>query len=353
MEKNNIIVVFGGQSSEHDVSRASAKTIISSINKEKFNIYPVGITKEGKWLLYKGDYEGITSETWHKDCVEAIISPDATEKALIIIENNKVNKVRIDVAFPVLHGLYGEDGSIQGLFELANINYVGCKILASAISMDKLYTKIVVETLGIKQAKYVKFYKEDNRNEVEMAEETERNMEYPVFVKPSNAGSSVGITKAHNREELVGGIKLAFENDRKILIEENINGREIECAILGNYNAKASGLGEILPAAEFYDYDAKYNNLESKTIISPDVPKDIEDRIREYAVKIFKAVDGTGLSRVDFFLDKKTNEIIFNEINTLPGFTNISMYPMLWEEKGISKEQLIDKLIMLSMQIRQ
>lgn len=350
MEKINIVLLFGGQSSEHDVSRVSATTIISCINTDKFNIYPVGITKEGKWLLYNGEYTQIKDADWYKKTIPAIISPDATEKSLLIFDENEMKKVKIDVVFPALHGLYGEDGSIQGLLELANIPYVGCGILASSISMDKIYTKIIVDTLGIKQAKYIKTYKEDMTDASEIVEKVENELGYPVFVKPSNAGSSVGITKANNKEELIEGLTLAFENDRKVLIEENINGREIECAILGNYNSKASGLGEVISGAEFYDYDAKYNNEESKTVISPDLPKDIEKTIREYAVKIFKAVDGTGLSRVDFFLEKDTNEIVFNEINTLPGFTNISMYPMLWEEKGISKEQLFDKLIRLGMQ---
>jgi D-alanine-D-alanine ligase len=350
MGKINLVLLFGGQSSEHDISRLSASTIISYIDIEIFNIYPVGITKEGKWLLYSGEYSKISDDNWYDNGEPAIISPDATDKSLIIFAQNTIKKVKVDVVFPALHGLYGEDGSIQGLLEIAKIPYVGCGILASSVSMDKIYTKIIVEQLGIRQAKYIIAYKEDVLDYTKLVTEVTSKLGYPVFVKPSNAGSSMGITKAHDEVELIEGITLAFEHDRKVLIEENIVGREIECAVLGNYNPKASGVGEIVSAEEFYDFDAKYNNEESKTSISPEMPKEIEKKIREYSVKIFKAVDGTGLSRVDFFVENETNEIVFNEINTLPGFTGISMYPMLWEEKGMKKKQLVDKLIRLALQ---
>ena len=263
----------------------------------------------------------------------------------MLLEGKQVTYRSVDAVFPVLHGLNGEDGTVQGLLELSGIPYVGCGVLASAVSMDKFYTKIIVDTLGVRQARYVGIMEHDLKDMDQSVSRVEETLEYPVFIKPSNAGSSCGVSKAHNRSELVSGLKNAAKHDRKILVEETIVGREIECAVLGGNEIKASGVGEILAGAEFYDYDAKYNNAESRTIISPELPEGKEQEIREDALKIFRAVDGFGLARVDFFLTKDTNEVVFNEINTLPGFTSISMYPMLWEAKGIAKQQLVEKLI--------
>lgn len=344
MSKKTIAVLFGGQSSEHEVSCISATTVISNIDQNTYDIIMIGITKEGHWL--KADtIEDITSGAWREGKVTAILSPDAGQKGVLFIENEKVTKVKIDIVFPVLHGLYGEDGTVQGLLELAKIPYVGCGVLASAVSMDKVYTKIIVDTLGIRQADYVVVLKHELENMNSAIEKVEKKLSYPVFVKPSNAGSSQGVSKAHDRAELETAILLAAKHDRKILIEETIIGREVECAVLATDDVRASGVGEILAAADFYDYEAKYNNPESKTVIGPELPEGVEEKIREAAVKIFRAVDGFSLSRVDFFLRKGTNEVIFNEINTLPGFTAISMYPMLWEAKGIDKKELVDKLI--------
>lgn len=283
--------------------------------------------------------------SWRESKITAVLSPDAGQRGILILDGNQVELQKIDVIFPVLHGKNGEDGTVQGLMELAKIPYVGCDVLASAVSMDKLYTKIIADTLNISQADYVGVRKEELRDMQEVIARIEGKLSYPVFVKPSNAGSSRGVSKAHNRGELEEGLMLAAEHDRKILIEETIIGREIECAILGGREPKASGIGEILAAADFYDYEAKYHNAESKTVISPDLPREITEEIRKTALKVFQAVDGFGLARVDFFLEKDTNRVVFNEINTLPGFTNISMYPMLWEEKGISRKELVEKLI--------
>ncbi len=344
MDKKTIAVLFGGSSSEHEVSCVSATTVIKNINQEYYNIVLIGITKEGKWLLVP-NIESIENDTWRTVGVNAVISPDREQKAVLIIEGNKVTQRKLDVVFPVLHGLNGEDGTVQGLLELSGIPYVGCGVLASAVSMDKIYTKIIVDALGIRQAKYVGVSSKELNQMETVVERVENTLPYPVFIKPSNAGSSKGVSKAHNRMELVEGLKEAAQHDRKILVEETIIGREIECAVLGGHDVKASGVGEILSASEFYDYEAKYHNAASRTIISPELVDGVEAKVRESAVRIFKAVDGFGLARVDFFVTKDTNEVVFNEINTLPGFTAISMYPMLWEAKGIAKQQLVEKLI--------
>lgn len=344
MMKKIIAVLFGGQSSEHEVSCMSAANIISNINKEYYEMILIGITKEGKWLKVNS-LEEIQNGTWKNSNIEAVLSPDAKDKAVLLIEKDAVRKQKVDVVFPALHGLYGEDGTIQGILELAQIPYVGCGVLASSIAMDKLYTKIVVNTLGIRQAEYVAVRKRELSDMKSVIDKVENTLKYPVFVKPSNAGSSCGVSKAQNREELEKALNKAAEYDRKILVEETIIGRELECAVLGGRDGEASGVGEILAAADFYDYDAKYNNQESKTVLSPVLPEGKEEEIRKAAVEIFKALDGYGLSRVDFFLEESTKEVVFNEMNTLPGFTGISMYPKLWEAKGIGKEELINKLI--------
>ncbi len=348
MSKLTVGVLFGGQSSEHEVSLVSANTVISNINKEIYDVVLIGITKDGHWLKVEKQ-EDIVSGQWEKSQINAVISPDASHHGVLFIEKGKVVVKKIDVIFPVLHGLYGEDGTVQGLMELARIPYVGCGVLASSISMDKLYTKIVVDRLNIRQAQYVAVYADHLTDMAMQVRRIEDKLSYPVFVKPSNAGSSQGVSKAHDRGELESALRLAAKHDHKILVEETIVGREIECAVLGSKDVKASGVGEVIAAAEFYTYDAKYNNEESKTDIHPQLPEGVENQMREAAVAIFKAVDGSGLARVDFFYDEKAGEIVFNELNTLPGFTNISMYPMLWEAKGISKERLVEKLIQLGL----
>ncbi len=348
MSKLTVAVLFGGQSSEHEVSLISSNTVISNINKEIYEVVLIGITKDGRWLKVDKQ-EDILSGQWEKSQVTAVISPDVSHHGVLFIENGKVTVKKVDVIFPVLHGLYGEDGTVQGLFELSQIPYVGCGVLSSSVSMDKLYTKIIVDRLNIRQADYVAVYADSLHDMAEQVKRVEEKLSYPVFVKPSNAGSSKGVSKANNRQELEKALTLAAEHDHKILVEETIVGREIECAVLGSKDVKASGVGEVIAAAEFYDYDAKYNNSDSKTDIHPNLPEGVENQIREAAVAIFKAVDGKGLARVDFFYDEKANQVVFNEINTLPGFTSISMYPMLWEAKGISKERLVEKLIQLGL----
>ena len=343
--KKTVAVIFGGQSSEHIVSCMSVQNVAGQIDREAYDVLLIGITEEGHWV--KADsLESIQDGSWKNSKVSAVISPDATDKCVILSEDGKWKKVKIDVVFPVLHGLYGEDGTIQGILELAGIPYVGCGVLASAVSMDKLYTKIIVDTLGIRQAAYVPVYREELADMNRVAEKIEGKFSYPVFVKPSNAGSSKGVGKAENREELEAALTEAARHDRKILVEETIIGHEVECAVFGGGNVpvKASGVGEIMAAAEFYDFDAKYYNADSKTVVNPPLPGNAAEEVRKAAVEIFKAVDGYRLSRVDFFV-KENGEVVFNEINTLPGFTAISMYPMLWEAAGMDKKALVQALL--------
>lgn len=344
--KKNIVVLFGGQSPEHEVSLVSATTIIENIDREKYTVYPIGITKEGNWLLYKEDPQGIVTNKWIKNGIPTIISPDATHKGIIILKDEPLF-IEIDMIFPVLHGSNGEDGTVQGLFTIAGIPYVGCGVMSSAVSMDKTMTKIVADAHNIPQAKYVIVRDHELHNMDPVIKKIQAAFDYPYFIKPANTGSSVGISKVHTKEQLIEGLKAAAKYDTKILVEETIVGREVETAALGNEEVKISGVGEIIADGEFYDYDAKYNNPESKTIVNADLPEAIKNEIRSYAKRIFKAVDGKGLARIDFFVteDKK---VIFNEINTLPGFTSISMYPMLWEDQGIRTPDLVQKLINLA-----
>ncbi len=344
--KETVAVLFGGQSSEHEVSCMSAVNVAEQIDTDLYDILLIGITKEGHWVPVDS-VDDIIPEDWAYSKKSAFISPDAAEHCVILTdENGREEKIYVDVVFPVLHGPYGEDGTVQGLLELAGIPYVGCGVLASAVSMDKLMTKIIVDSLGIPQAEYVPVMKAELEDMGAVLEKIESRLSYPVFVKPANAGSSRGISKAKDRENLETALYEAARHDRRILVEETITGHEVECAVFGGGNtpATASGVGEILAGAEFYDYDAKYNSTESKTVTDPVLPGDATEEIRSYAVQIFNAVDGYGLARVDFFV-RDDGQVIFNEINTMPGFTSISMYPMLWETRGVSKAELVQKLL--------
>jgi D-alanine-D-alanine ligase len=344
MSKKNLAIVFGGRSSEHEVSCVSVVTVANAVDRDEYQIYLIGITKEGEWLL-ADSVESIQNGSWRSSERYAVISPDTRGEMLVLPEGEQI---KLDVVFPVLHGMYGEDGTIQGLFEMSGIPYVGCGVFTSAASMDKFYTKVVVDTLNIRQAKYVPVLRHQLENMDEVVARVEREHVYPVFVKPSKAGSSKGVSKACNRDELITALNEAAKHDYKILVEECIVGREIECAVLGyGDNTKASGVGEILAAqdAAFYDFEAKYHNADSKTVIGPDLPAGKAEEIRKNAVAIFNALDGFGLSRVDFFLENGTNSVVFNEINTLPGFTSISMYPMLWNAEGYDIKRLVKTLI--------
>ena len=349
--KITVAVIFGGQSSEHEVSRTSAVLMLNALDKEKYQVLPVGITKKGKWMIYNGPAEYVKTGEWEKFATPAVLSPDATKKCLLKIVNDNVKEIPIDVVLPVLHGAWGEDGTIQGLLEMAQIPYVGCGVLASAVSMDKVFTKIIAKAARIPQAKYLWCHKADLQKKREkLLDQAEKKLGYPCFVKPSNAGSSVGISKAKNREELSAALDYAANYDRKIIVEEAIDAREFECAVMGNEELIISGVGEVLSAAEFYDYDAKYNNSESRTVIPAKLQEEKVEEMRRIAGKIFRSVDGSGLARVDFFLDRKTGKVLFNELNTMPGFTPISMYPMLWEAVGISNQELMDRFVQLALE---
>lgn len=343
--KKTVAVIFGGRSSEHVVSCMSAVNIISQIDEDKYRMLLIGITEEGRWLLAE-DAQSVADGSWKSSRVSAVLSPDAAEKCVYLFREGAAEKVAVDLAFPVLHGKWGEDGTIQGLFEMAGIPYVGCGVLASAVSMDKFYTKLIAGSLGIRQADWEPVRSWELSDMDAVVRRVEKRFSYPVFVKPSNAGSSRGVTKACDRRSLEEGLLEAARHDTKILVEETITGHEVECAVFGGGGtpAVASGVGEILAAADFYDFDAKYYNAESRTVVNPELPGDAAETIRRIAVDVFNAVDGYGLSRVDFFV-REDGTVVFNEINTLPGFTAISMYPMLWEAAGISKKQLVERLM--------
>ena len=347
MEKLKLGVIFGGMSTENEVSCVSGISVIKHLNKEKYEINPIYIDKKGNWFKLK--IEDIEKEGEEIENRKTILN---------IIEYIK----EMDVIFPVLHGLYGEDGTIQGLFELLKVPYVGCGVLASSVGMDKAYTKVIFDKANINQTKYV-YIRKYNGDYIYVDEKFDEQilsideiskividkLKFPMFIKPSNSGSSVGINKAHNIQELKSAIEEAAKYDNKILVEEGIIGREVECAVLGNEDVISSCVGEIKAADEFYSYDAKYNNEESKTLIPAEISKEKSSEIQKLAIKDFKAIDGKGLSRVDFFIEDKTEKVYINEINTLPGFTSISMYPKLFEQVGIGYTELLDKLVELAL----
>ncbi len=347
--KLNVAVVFGGKSGEHEVSLMSATNVINAMDKSKYNIHAIGITKKGQWMLYQGSTEKLQDGRWESEA-RSIDNHQLIDLMLgSILEENQ--KPKLDVIFPVLHGPNGEDGTIQGFFEMLDIPYVGCGVIGSALGMDKVISKQLFMDAGLNVGKYDVAYKFEIQDKLrDVIERLEAKFIYPVFVKPVNMGSSVGITKAHNTQELEAGLKEAAKYDRKIIIEEFINGRELECAVLGNNYPKATGAGEVIPSKEFYDYEAKYFDDGKSTLVIPAKLSEEENRaIGDAAIKAFKALDCCGMARADFFLEKNTGDIYINEINTIPGFTMISMYSKLWETDGLSYGKLIDKLIELAL----
>ena len=379
MNKLRIGVLFGGRSGEHEVSLLSAAAVLKAINKDKYEVVPIGITKEGRWLtdshaekLLRGEREQESGRHLRAGDPQAtpgaavlakgesvIVPPVPQSHGLIPFESaapSTQKAVDVDVIFPVLHGTFGEDGTIQGLLELADIPYVGAGVLGSAAGMDKDVMKQLFAGAGLVIVKHVAVLRSQWEKDSKMITKlVESKLKYPVFVKPANLGSSVGISKVHDRKELGPAIGVAAGYDRKIVIEEGVGGskrkaRELECSVLGNDQPQASIVGEIIPAAEFYDYNAKYIDEGSQPVIPARISKKQMQQVQEMAIRAFQAVDCSGLARVDFLMEPKSGKIYLNEINTMPGFTSISMYPKLWAASGIEYSQLIDRLIQLALE---
>ena len=352
MRRIRVGVLFGGRSTEHEVSILSARSIISAIDPARYEVVPLYIDKTGRFLLGDSLMRLLRDEATRK---YVYLPPDPTQHSLVPATLNgapgEAAVPALDVVFPVFHGLNGEDGTIQGVLELANIPYVGAGVLGSALGLDKIYMKRAFTAAGLPVVEYLpvtrRDYEKDPESFVALVEE---RLGYPCFTKFANSGSSVGTTKAHNRRELVDGLRLAASFDRKLLVERAIDARELEVSVLGNDEPEASIVGEVVPAHEFYDYEAKYLDQGSKLLIPAPVGEGIAGQARELAVRAFKAVDAAGMARVDFFLERRTEKLYLNELNTIPGFTRISMYPKLWDASGLSFQQLVERLIQLAME---
>ena len=353
MKKLSVCILFGGMSPEHEVSLRSAESVLNNIDHSKYNVFPVGITRDGDWILFGGkDYSLLPTGAWvnHPANRRAAISP-VRGQGLLSFEGDCVVRELIDVVFPVLHGENGEDGAMQGLLQMAGIPYVGPHVSASAVAMDKTLTKLVVDQAGVPQASWSLVRRQDLEHHMEtILDSLEKKFSYPVFVKPAGTGSSVGVSKAADREALRRALLTASSFDKKVLVEEFIHGREIEVAVMGNDNPVASVCGEIDSGADFYDYDAKYVTDTSVAYIPARISPETEELVREAAVKVYSAIGCQGLSRVDFFVTFEGERVVFNEINTLPGFTSISMYPKLFAASGIPYSELLDELLKLAVE---
>jgi len=344
--KINVLVLFGGQSGEHDVSLRSAQTVIGALDPERYAVRQVGITREGGWIASGDPMAALTANSPLFQIGDGQKSTEEVhaEPGLPMLARDSV-----DVVFPVLHGPMGEDGTIQGMLELAGIPYVGSGVLGSAVAMDKAMAKLVLNQAGISQARWALV----NRSEWESGQDgvataIAADIGLPCFVKPANMGSSVGVSKAHDEAELREAIALALEYDRRVVVEEAVDGRELEMSVLGNDQPIASVAGEVVPCNEFYDYNAKYVDEDSELIIPAELSADILADMQEIAIRSFRALDLAGMARVDFFLERGTERLLLNEVNTIPGFTSISMYPMLWAASGVPLPELVDRLVELA-----
>ena len=353
-EKMCVVLLFGGMSSEHEVSRVSVGNFVNNIDREKYEVLTVGITKEGRWLYTEATAAQMADGSWEELAgnMACVISPDRADHGMILFTpEGHVEKVHVDVVIPVLHGLWGEDGTVQGLLELAGIPYVGCGVLASAVCMDKAVANALFEANGVPHTRWLAADRWEIESDLEgVCEGVEKKLGWPVFVKPANAGSSVGISKVSSRDELKKAIDLALENDRKVVFEAFVDGQEVECAVIGSDPAVATRPGEILAGAEFYTYDDKYKNGVSQTVIPAHLPEAKLDEVKTYAAMAYTALNCEGLARCDFFVEHGTGRVLINEINTFPGFTSISMYPKLMEHEGLPVPQLIDRLIALALE---
>lgn len=350
-------VIFGGRSSEHEVSLASAANVMEALDRSGYTVVPIGITPHGRWLTSGNPMQQLTDNAANPSLARfgaynGHVQPAHDSWALLPSANQEQRLPTIDVIFPVLHGPYGEDGTIQGLLEMANVPYVGCGVLGSAVAMDKAVAKRLFAAEGLPQARYHVVMRRAWRQDPEaVCNEVEAALRYPVFVKPANLGSSVGISKARNRAQLGDAIALAAEYDRKLVVEEAVpHAREIEVSVLGNDAPIASVPGEIIPGNEFYDYAAKYLEDSSRLLIPAALTEDQTAQVREMAIRAFRTVEGSGLARVDFLVDGQSGGIYLNEVNTMPGFTRISMYPKLWEASGIPYPELVDRLVQLALE---
>lgn len=347
-----VLVLFGGVSSEHEISLVSARSVIQNIPRDRYEVLTLGITRQGEWLLYEGDPEALPEDQWLK-CgrrTPAVLSPDASHHGLLVLEGGKTRVVCVDVVFPVLHGKNGEDGTVQGLLQLAQIPFVGCGCTASAITMDKAITNALADAAGIPQAKWLPLARCDyDRGAAALRKQAISRLSFPIFVKPANAGSSVGVGKATTETELADAIETAFQYDEKLVLEEGIDGMEVECAVLGNESPEASMVGEVVPCNDFYDYEAKYIADDSELHIPARLPEDTIQAVRDAACRVFASMGCSGLARVDFFV-REGGAVFLNEPNTIPGFTPISMYPKLWERSGLPYGALLDRLIRLALE---
>jgi D-alanine-D-alanine ligase len=375
-KKIRVGVIFGGRSAEHEVSLVSAKAVLNAIDPEKYDVALIGVTREGRWIslgdaqLTAGSkpdplalMEPFSNPKAGDEVAQTALLPDPSASKRGLAEINNLGGAAslqfgapVDVIFPVLHGPYGEDGTMQGLLELANVPYVGCGVLASAVGMDKVAAREIFKQNGLPVLEYVAFKRKDWEKDPESKEalldRVEAEMGFPNFVKPVNMGSSVGISKARDRAELAAAIDTACRYDRKIMVEKALNPRELEVAVLGNDDPVASVVGEIQISrkSDFYSYTAKYQDEEVGFTIPADIPAELSDRLRAMAVRAFEALDCAGMTRVDFFQDRATGEVYLNEVNTIPGFTPVSMYPMMWEKTGVSYRELVDRLLELALE---
>ena len=352
--KMSVVVLFGGMSSEHEVSRVSAGTFVDQLDCQRYELLTIGITKEGRWLYTEADSAQMADGSWEElpGNMPCVLSPDRADHGLILFTPaGQVEKVHVDVVIPVLHGLWGEDGTVQGLLELAGIPYVGCGVLASAVCMDKAVANAMFDASGIPHTKWLSATRWEIESDPDgVCDGVIAKLGWPIFVKPANAGSSVGITKAHDRDELKAAIRLALANDRKVVFEAFVDGHEVECAVIGSDPAVSTRPGEILAGAEFYTYDDKYKNGVSQVVIPAKLPEEKLDEVKTYAAMAYTALGCEGLARCDFFVEKDTGRVLINEINTFPGFTPISMYPKLMEHEGTPVPALIDHLIELALE---
>ena len=350
MSKIRVLLLFGGRSAEHEVSVVSARSVYAAIDRERYDVVLAGIDQQGRWYFGGKDGESLSSSTVVPDG-QVLARLSTTGPNLVAEDGNDLPDSEFDVVFPLLHGPYGEDGTVQGLLELAGLTYVGAGVAASAVGMDKVLARAIFAASGLPQTRYSVISRSDwRRAQVSVVERLEGEHNYPLFVKPANLGSSVGISKVHDRQGLQAGLELASHYDTKLIVERSVeNARELECAVLGNEYPEASGVGEIIPGAEFYDYTTKYIDDRSELVVPAVLEKSETESIRELAIRTFKAIDCSGLARVDFFM-RSDGSVLVNEINTMPGFTPISMYPKLWAAAGVAYGDLIDRLIQFGLE---